>query len=465
MGAMSASLKLDTGKTNIAHNNRTMSDKEKELNPHIDESRSSENKYLVEKDIKEVYKEEFGEALEKYNAKQKRNDRKIKDYYKNICASKKTKPQQEMIIQVGNKDDFSSREDYEKANQILEEWFNGFAERNPNLKVYNAVIHNDEATPHLHLNFVPVAEDYKRGLEKQVSFNKAIASQDENFNQERPFENWREKEMAVLENLMKERGIERKLVGTNDYKDVNDYKEKKQLESEIQELEAEKETVLSDLRAFKKPKEIVERIEQSAKSAIFTDKVTLPSSEYKKLIDVAKSSVKIKYTSEKKINAASEEIQNLKASVQRADQRADKFENRANELEKQLEGTKGKLIEVTKNEVIFKSKLQDTNQDLNISELEKKGRLIMFNLENGHNPRNAQEGEEWLSVLQENKKAKTIPENRLEGFLGLLKAFLDRLLEKSQQFSLDGLKRQQERINNQNSTKKKNKSKSYDMEL
>lgn len=465
MGAMSASLKLDTGKTNIAHNNRTMSDKEKELNPHIDESRSSENKYLVEKDIKEVYKEEFGEALEKYNAKQKRNDRKIKDYYKNICASKKTKPQQEMIIQVGNKDDFSSREDYEKANQILEEWFNGFAERNPNLKVYNAVIHNDEATPHLHLNFVPVAEDYKRGLEKQVSFNKAIASQDENFNQERPFENWREKEMAVLENLMKERGIERKLVGTNDYKDVNDYKEKKQLESEIQELEAEKETVLSDLRAFKKPKEIVERIEQSAKSAMFTDKVNLPSSEYKKLIDVAKSSVKIKYTSEKKINAASEEIQNLKASVQRADQRANKFENRANELEKQLEGTKGKLIEVTKNEVIFKSKLQDTNQDLNISELEKKGRLIMFNLENGHNPRNAQEGEEWLSVLQENKKAKTIPENRLEGFLGLLKAFLDRLLEKSQQFSLDGLKRQQERINNQNSTKKKNKSKSYDMEL
>lgn len=461
MGAMSASLKLDTGKTNIAHNNRTMSDKEKELNPHIDESRSSENKYLVEKDIKEVYKEEFGEALEKYNAKQKRNDRKIKDYYKYICASKKTKPQQEMIIQVGNKDDFSSREDYEKANQILEEWFNGFAERNPNLKVYNAVIHNDEATPHLHLNFVPVAEDYKRGLEKQVSFNKAIASQDENFNQERPFENWREKEMAVLENLMKERGIERKLVGTNDYKDVNDYKEKKQLESEIQELEAEKETVLSDLRAFKKPKEIVERIEQSAKNAIFTDKVTLPSSEYKKLIDVAKSSVKIKYNSDKKINAASEEIQNLKASVQRADQRANKFENRANELEKQLEGTTEKLTESRKNEIVFKSKLQDNNQDLNISELEKKGRLIMFNLENGHNPRNAQEGEEWLSILQENKKAKTIPENRLEGFLERLKSFLSKFLKRDNEFSLEGLKRKSEEIKRE---RKPRKSKSWDME-
>lgn len=461
MGAMSASLKLDTGKTNIAHNNRTMSDKEKELNPHIDESRSSENKYLVEKDIKEVYKEEFGEALEKYNAKQKRNDRKIKDYYKNICASKKTKPQQEMIIQVGNKDDFSSREDYEKANQILEEWFNGFAERNPNLKVYNAVIHNDEATPHLHLNFVPVAEDYKRGLEKQVSFNKAIASQDENFNQERPFENWREKEMAVLENLMKERGIERKLVGTNDYKDVNDYKEKKQLESEIQELEAEKETVLSDLRAFKKPKEIVERIEQSAKNAIFTDKVTLPSSEYKKLIDVAKSSVKIKYNSDKKINAASEEIQNLKASVQRADQRANKFENRANELEKQLEGTTEKLTESRKNEIVFKSKLQDNNQDLNISELEKKGRLIMFNLENGHNPRNEQEGEEWLSILQENKKAKTIPENRLEGFLERLKSFLSKFLKRDNEFSLEGLKRKSEEIKRE---RKPRKSKSWDME-
>jgi len=234
---MSVSLKKATNKTNIKHNNRTMGEKEKERNPHIDESRSHENKYLVQEDLKELYEREFGGALEKYNAKQKRHDRKIKDYYKHIDSSKKTSVQQEMIIQVGDKDDFSSEEKRELANEVLENWFKGFEERNPNLKVYNAVIHNDEASPHLHLNFVPVAGDYKNGLEKQVSFDKAIIQQNSTMKKERPFDQWREKEVSLLEEKLNERGIERKLVGKNNYKDVNDYKEKKDLEKEIQLLE------------------------------------------------------------------------------------------------------------------------------------------------------------------------------------------------------------------------------------
>ncbi|MBD2794661.1 plasmid recombination protein, partial [Xenorhabdus szentirmaii] len=96
--SMSVSLKKATNKTNIKHNNRTMSEKEKERNSHIDYSKSDDNKYFVQKDLKELYQEEFGEALEKYNAKQKRNDRKIDDYYKHIQSSKKTSLQQEMII-------------------------------------------------------------------------------------------------------------------------------------------------------------------------------------------------------------------------------------------------------------------------------------------------------------------------------------------------------------------------------
>ncbi|MCY0078364.1 plasmid recombination protein, partial [Bacillus thuringiensis] len=166
---MSVSLKKATNKTNIKHNNRAMNEKEKKRNLHIDYSKSDENKYLVQKDIKELYQEEFEEVLEKYNAKQKRNDRKIDDYYKHIQSSKKTSLQQEMIVQVGDMKDFNYRADYEKANEILLEWFKDFEKRNPNLKVYNAVIHNDEASPHMHVNFVPVASGYKRGLEKQVS--------------------------------------------------------------------------------------------------------------------------------------------------------------------------------------------------------------------------------------------------------------------------------------------------------
>jgi len=216
-----------------------MSEKEKERNSHIDYSKSNENKYLVQKNLKGLYQEEFGEALEKYNAKQKRSDRKIDDYYKHIQSSKKTSLQQKMIIQVGDLNDFIRNADYERANEILLEWFKDFEKRNPNLKVYNAVIHNDETSPHMHLNFVPVASGYKRGLEKQVSFDRAITQQDPTLDKTRPFDDWREKEVKLLENILKERGIERKLVGSNEYKDVNEYKEKKDLEKEIQWLEGE----------------------------------------------------------------------------------------------------------------------------------------------------------------------------------------------------------------------------------
>lgn len=236
-----------------------MSEKEKELNPHIDESRSDENKYLIQKDIRELYEEEFGDALEKYNAKQRRKDRKIKDYYKHIQSGKKTATQQELIIQVGDKDDFIDEKKRKLANEILEEWFESFQKRNPNLKVYNAVIHNDEASPHLHLNFVPVASGYKRGLEKQVAFDRAIKQQDKKMDVERPFDVWRDNEVQVLEQLLKERGIERKLVGTNEYEDVNELKrvtaERNKLERERELLKKEQEIYFENINKNIKPVE------------------------------------------------------------------------------------------------------------------------------------------------------------------------------------------------------------------
>lgn len=235
--SMSVSFKKSSNKTNLNHNNRKFTEKQKEKNSHINFDRTHENKSLVQKDLKELYEQEFAEPLKKYNNKQKRNDRKIDSYYQHIKDSKKTSLQQEMIIQVGDKDDFRNEDDFKKANEILEDWFEDFEERNPNLKVYNAVIHNDEASPHLHLNFVPVAGDYKRGLEKQVSFDRAIKQQDKTLDKRRPFKDWRDKEVNLVANLLQERGIERKLVGTNDYKDVNEYKERKDLQREIKNLE------------------------------------------------------------------------------------------------------------------------------------------------------------------------------------------------------------------------------------
>ena len=319
---MSVSFKKATNKTNIKHNNRDFTEKQKAQNSHIDFSKSDDNKILVQKDLRELYEREFSEPLKNYNDKQKRNDRKINDYYQHIKDSKKTSLQQEIIIQVGDKDDFNSPADFERANEVLEDWFSDFEERNPNLKVYNAIIHNDEASPHLHLNFVPVAEGYKRGLEKQVAFDRAIIQQDSTLNKTRPFEDWREKEVNLIADKLKERGIERKLVGTNDYKDVNDYKIKKDLEREIKTLEkdlSQKKNELVNL-TNEKPKKIssksinakyeMKNVEVPTGKKFLgkeitetqrkkTGNVVLPEKEYRKLIIDAQQNQQLKAQMEK----------------------------------------------------------------------------------------------------------------------------------------------------------------------
>src|SRR5699024_4142478 len=117
------------------------------------------------------------------------------------------------------------------------------------------------------------ATGYKRGLEKQVSFNKAISSQDKNFNQERPFEDWRAKEIAVLEKMMLERGIERKLVGTNEYEDVNEFKK---VAAEREKLAKERESLENEKRAF---------FENQIKNIEPADEVNLTYSHKEKAIE------------------------------------------------------------------------------------------------------------------------------------------------------------------------------------
>jgi len=308
---MSISLKKDTTKTNIKHNNRKFNDKEKEQNSHIDFSRSGENIYLVERSLKELYKQEFGQAQADYNKKQKRADRQIKNYYEQVKQSKKTSLQQEMILQVGGNEDFRQNPTNQQlANEVLKEWFDQFEERNPNLKVYNAVIHNDEASPHMHLNFVPVATGYKRGMEKQVSFDKAILGQDNTLNKERPFEDWRNREVLLLEKMLKERGIERELVGTNEFKDVHDLKAKskqiQELDTKIADLESEfvgkREKLQKDVQGLVKAVESSKSVEsiQAEKGGLFDrGSVKMPVEDFESIKTLAKASEALKTQNEK----------------------------------------------------------------------------------------------------------------------------------------------------------------------
>ncbi|MFH5920371.1 plasmid recombination protein, partial [Clostridium perfringens] len=239
-----------TKKTSISHNNRTL-DNEQQKNKyhkHINFDKSNENIYLEQTPIREKYEELFGEAVEKFNAKQKRADRKIDDYYAKVLKDKKLEPQREFIIQVGSIDDYRlikddgsptglTLEQIERnkqiANDILKSYYKEFQERNPNLPIYNAVIHNDEASPHMHLNVIPVATGYKRGMEKQCSFNKALKQQgieSDKENNRALWNNFRNQEVESIERLMNEHGWERKEVGTNNIKDIHEYKAIKQNE-------------------------------------------------------------------------------------------------------------------------------------------------------------------------------------------------------------------------------------------
>lgn len=253
----SASVSFSKGnkETSMRHNNRNLTDKEKEnkQHKHIDFSRSDQNKTLVKKDIKEMYEELFGEAVAEYNAKQKRKDRKIDDYYSKIYHDKKLDTQKEFIVQVGRKEDFQSEKIenfWDVSNDVLEKYVRTFEKRNPNLKIYNAVIHNDESSPHLHLNVIPVASGYQRGVQKQPSFDKALRQQDELKGSKSSFdlfENFRNQEVDYVAELLKEYSIDREIVGTNNIKNHHEYKElKAELETMEQEIE-EKESVFSEV--------------------------------------------------------------------------------------------------------------------------------------------------------------------------------------------------------------------------
>ena len=102
----------------------------------------------------------------------------IDDYYKKICTGKQEKPFYEVIFQIGSKDNMAvGTAEGDKAKEILDEFMRGFEERNPQLKVFSAHLHMDEATPHLHIDFIPYITGSKRGLSTRVSLKKALEAQ------------------------------------------------------------------------------------------------------------------------------------------------------------------------------------------------------------------------------------------------------------------------------------------------
>lgn len=223
---LTTSARIGTGSIN--HNNR------KFIAKNVDSNRTDQNIIFIQENIKEVYHKLFDEALQEYNAKQTRKDRIIADYYEHIRLSQRLKLFHEVIFQLGDKD----FQDKEILKSMLCEFMKDFQKNNPNLYVFNAVLHMDEATPHLHIDFVPVATKQKLGLRKKVSLKGALAEQEFKSKDRKhtEWQVWCDNQKQILGNIAISHGFE------VEHKDVSrahlncdDYREQRQLVDKTKE--------------------------------------------------------------------------------------------------------------------------------------------------------------------------------------------------------------------------------------
>lgn len=191
----------EVGKGSMNHNNR------EHYTENVDPSRTPENITFCREDIQDVYHQLFDEALEKYNAKKTKTRDKIHDYYDHIYRSKQEKPFHEAVFQIGNMDNCAcgTPQGY-RAAAVLQEFMDTFQRRNPHLRVFNAVLHMDESTPHIHVDFIPIATEQKRGLETRVSLKRALLQQGFKGTSKKQSEwkAWMNSEKAVLEKMATE---------------------------------------------------------------------------------------------------------------------------------------------------------------------------------------------------------------------------------------------------------------------
>lgn len=201
---LSISFRVDSGF--LDHNNRVITAH------NVDISRTSNNVTYAKIDLRQFYEQVFSEALAQYNAKQKRADRQIPDYYEHVKNSGKGKLFYEVVVQFGDLHDCGLGSDnWQVAKSMLDEYMLDFEKRNPNLKVFNAVMHLDESTPHLHIDFVPVAHKGQRGMPLKNSMSGALREQ--GFSSANRMENewtaWSESERSVMEQILLKHGLRR----------------------------------------------------------------------------------------------------------------------------------------------------------------------------------------------------------------------------------------------------------------
>lgn len=313
------------GNASLAHNNREF------FTENIDRERTPDNITIIKQPLKEAYEHCFGQAVAEYNSRQTRNDRKISDYFQHVFRQGYTNSRiqggnnqysfYETLVQIGNKDDTAvGTADAETAKKILIRYAEEFQERNPNFYMFNAVIHLDEKTPHLHLDYIPIGH-YNRGVPVQNGHAQALKEMGYGTGKD-AVNVWRESEKRYIERLCLEHGISKAPPKENSWPHMN-IAEFKETRDELNALKAEKEELseeldnknteiaelqktFDELSGIRSELKNIDEIEM--KDTLIGGKVTMPKEAAKKL----KHDAKIGITASKNLKSLTKEVRELR---------------------------------------------------------------------------------------------------------------------------------------------------------
>lgn len=363
---MKRTISGELGKGSVNHNSRKFSAK------NVDASRSHLNIDYCNERIQDVYHELFDDALKRYNERQTREDRKIVNYYEKIRAGNQERPFHELILQVGNKDDMNATGEYAQlARQVLDEYYQGFQTRNPNLRVFSAHLHMDEATPHIHIDFIPFTTGSKRGLDTRVSLKQALAAQGFTGGTRRATEwtQWVESEKKQLAIVMERHEIQLEQLGTHeehlsvlDYKKQERAKEVRALDTTIAEKQTQVDEIEQTLQSVQKQVVDLDKIENvSVKKTLLSDKVTLPRSDFENLLSAAKQYVVYRRQEDRLqglLDAANDKIKQLEGVIRELKQKVSKLVNELGNIEfwhtQELNEVKSESREVRRENLMLK---------------------------------------------------------------------------------------------------------------
>lgn len=384
-------------KAKIRHNTRAF------ISANVDKSRVKDNIIIINQTVQEAYEKLFGEPQRKYNAKQKRKDRKIDNYYKHLFGDVPEKSQDEVqtnnnkqksfwedIVQIGDKDSagiLTNPKNAQIVTECLQEYAEGFQERNPNLYLFNAIIHLDEHTPHAHLDFIPFAEGYKKGMSRQLSIAKALEAMGYDKNCDNAIRDFTANERKILREICKQHGLKIE-------KERESRKDKftpQQMRDGISELYDELKEVEKNLNETKSALQETEKIldkKQSALSEVIAKEQTVTAT----------------------VNALQKEEQELKSEIDEAvsliknftpsPTKTVNFLGRKKEIAKTVDELKSEKLILTAQELL-------AQREKILSEATQKSRLVISSAETTAQ-KLISEAENSEIVLQAKEKAEKI---------------------------------------------------------